>query len=409
MPSKLTFSLLLSLAIIIRLIYVFLLPPTQTVSFRLEGLNDEASHLNYVHYLAQNKSFPVQRHHAREKDAFVVNEFEYYQAPLYYVIGAGLDLVVGNANALLACRLLSFLFGILSLLVIRRIFSAASLSAAAGNGAMLFAALFPPHAYFCSVASNDSMSWLVALLMTLELVRMCSPADAPQARSPLRSGAYFGLLLGIGMLTKASLFLFAPVAAAVFVWLFFTRREPGRLYSLAAMLFIAAVLAGPWYLRNLRMYGSLFAFGVGNGPPQFFLFAPQQFVRFVKIAVYCFWFPMQHAPPSHAVAAMIGFELLVLGINICLFVSYMIRKRRVALWEAVLGLLLILNLAAYVNYNLHWDNADGRFLFPSLAVLLIYFCVPLEKFCERHGLRKLYTPLLAAEALFPYILLLLVS
>ena len=53
------------IALCIRLAYVFLLPPTQTVSFRLEGLNDEASHLNYVHYLAQHKQFPIQQHHAR--------------------------------------------------------------------------------------------------------------------------------------------------------------------------------------------------------------------------------------------------------------------------------------------------------------------------------------------------------
>ncbi|HMD68508.1 MAG TPA: glycosyltransferase family 39 protein [Chitinivibrionales bacterium] len=403
-----TFAILLTVAIGIRLVYVVLLPPSQTVSFRLEGLNDEASHLNYVHYLAQHRSFPVQRHHAREKDAFAVNEFEYYQAPLYYVIGAGLELVVGKANTLLACRLLSFLFGVLSLLVIRRIFSAASLSAAAGNGAMLFAAHFPTHAYFCSAASNDSMSWLIALLMTLELVRMCSSSDASRTRSPLRAGAYFGLLLGIGMLTKASLFLFAPVAAGVFVWLFFGRREPGRLYALVAMLCVAAVCAGPWYLRNLRVYGSLFAFGVGNGPPQFFLFAPEQFVRFVKIAVYCFWFPMQHVPPSHVVAAILGFELLVLGVNAWLFAKYVLAKKTLALWETVLGCLLLLNLAAYINYNLRWDNADGRFLFPSLAALLVIFCVPLEQLCERHHWKRFYIPFLAVEALFPYCLLLLV-
>jgi 4-amino-4-deoxy-L-arabinose transferase-like glycosyltransferase len=409
MPSKLTFTILLSLAVIIRLVYVFLLPPTQTVSFRLEGLNDEASHLNYVHYLAQHKSFPVQHHHAREKDSYVVNEFEYYQAPLYYMIGAGLELVVGKGNSLLACRLLSFLFGILSLLVIRRIFSAASLSIAAGNGAMLFAAFLPTHTYFCSVASNDSMTWFIALLLTLELVRACNPADAARSQSPLKSGIYFGLLLGIGMLTKASLLIFAPVAAAVFVWLFFVKREPGRLYALVAMLCIAAICAGPWYLRNLRVYSSLLAFGVGNGPPQFFLFAPQQFVRFVKIAVFSFWFPMQHIPPSHAVGATIGFEVLLVGANAWLLAKYMAGKKRVALWEAVLGCLLLLNVAAFVNYNLHWDNGDGRFLFPSLAALLIFFCVPLEQFCERHGLRRFYVPLLAAEALFPYFLLFLVS
>jgi|WetSurMetagenome_2_1015567.scaffolds.fasta_scaffold00234_21 4-amino-4-deoxy-L-arabinose transferase-like glycosyltransferase len=406
MPSRLTFTLLLALAVAIRLLYVFLLPPAQTVSHRLEGLNDEASHLNYVHYLAEHRRFPVQSHHAREANAFVTNEFEYYQAPLYYAAGAGLERLAGNDNSLRACRLLSFLFGVLSLLAIRKIFEALALSKTAAAGAVAFTALLPTHAYFCSVVSNDSMSWLIALLLTLALVRACNPAGETRARSPVREGAYVGLLLGAGMLTKASLFLFAPVAAAVFLWMFFARRNVGWLYGLVTLSCVAVVLAGPWYLRNLHVYGSLFAFGVGNGPPQFFLFEPRQFVRFIKIAVYSFWFPMQHVPPSHAVTAFIGFETLVFAANGWLFVTYMVSKRR-ALWEVVLGSLLVLNAAAYVNYNLHWDNADGRFLFPSLAALLVFFCVPFERFCARMGWEKLYVPLLAAEALLPYLLLFL--
>ncbi len=403
-----TTGFLLCVALSIRLAFVFLLPPTQTVSHRLEGLNDEASHLNYVHYLAQNKRFPVQHHHAREKDSFVRNEFEYYQAPVYYLCGAGIELVVGKSNTLLACRLLSFLFGALSLLVIKRIFSVLSFPAAVGNGAVLFTAFFPTHAYFCSVASNDSLSWLLALFLTLELAGLCTqdiPFDPGRLR---RSALYTGLLLGIGMLTKASLALFGPVAGALFLYRFFASRNRQWLFALAAVLCTTAVLAGPWYLRNLRVYGSLFAFNVGNGPPQFFLFSPYQFVRFLKLALYCFWFPMQHVLPSHAVGAMLWFEAFIMLVNSSLFAVYAVYKKKIALWEILLGGLLLLNVAAYLNYNLHWDNADGRFLFPSLAAVLVFFCVPLYHFSERLRLQRLFIPLLVCEAIFPYLLLLLV-
>jgi 4-amino-4-deoxy-L-arabinose transferase-like glycosyltransferase len=403
-----TTGFLLCVALSIRLAFVFLLPPTQTVSHRLEGLNDEASHLNYVHYLAQNKRFPVQHHHAREKDSFVRNEFEYYQAPVYYLCGAGIELVVGKNHTLLACRLLSFLFGALSLLVIKRIFSVLSFPAAVGNGAVLFTAFFPTHAYFCSVASNDSLSWLLALLVTLELAGLCRqdiPFDPGRLR---RSALYTGLLLGIGMLTKTSLLLFGPVVSGLFLYRFFASRNRQWLLALAAVLCITAVLAGPWYLRNLRVYGSLFAFNVGNGPPQFFLFSAHQFVRFLKLALYCFWFPMQHVPPSHAVGAMLWFEAFIMLVNCSLFAVYAVLKKKIALWEILLAGLLLLNIAAYVNYNLHWDNADGRFLFPSLAAVLVFFCAPLYHFSERLRLQRLVVPLLVCESIFPYLLLLLV-
>jgi 4-amino-4-deoxy-L-arabinose transferase-like glycosyltransferase len=403
-----TIGILVCAALCIRLAFVFLLPPTQTVSFRLEGLNDEASHLNYVHYLAQHRQFPVQRHHAREKDSFVRNEFEYYQAPVYYLLGAALESVVGKNNSLLACRLLSFLFGALSLLVIKRIFSSLSFPAAFGNGAVLFTAFLPTHAYFCSVASNDALSWLLALLLTLEMAGLCVAEGAFGSKKLWRSALYSGLLLGIGMLTKTSLLLFVPVVAGIFLYRFFVSRNRQWLSALAAVLCIAAVLAGPWYLRNLQVYGSLFAFDVGNGPPQFFLFSAHQFVRFLKLALYCFWFPMQHVPPSHAVGAMLWCEVIIMLANGALFAAYAVSKKRIALWEIFLAGLLLLNIAAYINYNLHWDNADGRFLFPSLAALLVFFCVPLYHFSKGPRLQRFVAPLLVCEALFPYLLLLLV-
>jgi 4-amino-4-deoxy-L-arabinose transferase-like glycosyltransferase len=404
-----TIGILVCAALCLRLAYVFLLPPTQTVSFRLEGLNDEASHINYVHYLAKHWQFPVQRHHAREMDSFVRNEFEYYQAPAYYILGTGLELVVGKNNSLLACRLLSFLFGALSLLVIKRIFTALSFPAAVGNGAMLFAAFLPTHAYFCSVASNDALSWLLALLLTLEMAWLCVAYNAFGSKRLWRSALYSGLLLGIGMLTKTSLLLFVPVVAGIYLYRFFVSRNRQWLSALVAALCITAVLAGPWYLRNLQVYGSLFAFAVGNGPPQFFLFTPYRFVRFLKLALYCFWFPMQHVPPSHAVGAILWFEAFIVLANGVLFAAYMVSKRKIALWEIFLAALLLLNIAAYINYNLHWDNADGRFLFPSLAALLVFFCVPLYHFSNGPRLQRFVTPLLVCEALFPYLLLLLVS
>jgi 4-amino-4-deoxy-L-arabinose transferase-like glycosyltransferase len=296
MSFRLPFSILLALALCIRLVYVFCLPLGQTVRYRLEGLNDEPSHLNYVHYLAEHKQFPLQNHHARENDAFVRNEFEYFQPPVYYMLGAGCELLVGKSNSKLACRFLSFFLGIFSLLVIYKIFFRLGFPGILCQGAALFAAFLPIHAYFCSVVSNDSLCWLVCLLLTLEICtgwgkKTGVPVVGRQIWfSALRTGA----LLGIGMLIKSSLFIFYPVLGLFFLYRWFISKDLRWIGALAVSFLFSGLLSVPWYLHNLHQYGSFMAFGIGNGPHQFYLFSGNHFMDLLKWTLYYFWFPMQH-------------------------------------------------------------------------------------------------------------------
>jgi 4-amino-4-deoxy-L-arabinose transferase-like glycosyltransferase len=409
MSSRFPFAILLAVALCIRLVYVFWLPLGQTVQHRLEGLNDEPSHLNYVHYLAEHKQFPVQHHHARENDSFIRNEFEYYQPPVYYMIGAGCEFFFGASNTKLACRFLSFFFGVMSLLVIYKIFSRCGFPGIIGQGAVLFAAFFPAHAYFCSVVSNDSLSWLCCLLLTLEI--SADWAKIPDVPVPLRqkwlTSLRVGALLGIGMLIKSSLFVFYPVMAVFFLYRWFISKDLQWLGVLAVSFLLSGILSAPWYFHNLHLYGSFFAFGIGNGPPQFFLFSEHRFIRFLFMTFKFFWFPMQHVPASHAAANLLRIESMLLIVNIILCVLSVRSRKRFSFYALLLCLLVVLNIAAYLKFNLYWDNAEGRYFFPSLVPMLMFFCVPVYDCCRRFGLRTMVLPLLCAEALFPYVNLLL--
>jgi 4-amino-4-deoxy-L-arabinose transferase-like glycosyltransferase len=404
------FFLLLGLALFIRLAYVFFLPLGQTVRFRLEGLNDEPSHLNYVHYLAEHKSFPIQSHHVRETDSFVRNEFEYFQPPIYYVVGAGLELLFGKSAAQVTCRLMSFVFGILSLLVIHRIFSRFGFPQTVCQAAVLFAAFFPANAYFCSVVSNDSLSWLFCLLLTLEIAPVSRPYSSLQPdRRIWPTAIRIGLLLAAGMLIKSSLFIFYPVMAALFLYRWFISRNWQWLTAGCAALVLSVVFAAPWYVHNQHLYGSFFAFGIGNGPPQFFLFSPHTFYRFLIMTFRFFWFPMQHVQASATAAIVVKIEALLLIINVVLFAFYVRSRRSIDAWKLLLVLLVVANAAAYISFNLHWDNAEGRYLFPSLVPMLLFFCVPVSHYCRRFGLSpQAVILILCAEALFPYVNLLLI-
>jgi len=101
------FWLLFGVALILRLVLVWVLPFGQTVKYGLEGLNDEPSHYNYVKYLAENRQFPVQTESSKSPAAFEHNVYEYYQAPFYYVINAFLVPITGLRNALYAGRMIS--------------------------------------------------------------------------------------------------------------------------------------------------------------------------------------------------------------------------------------------------------------------------------------------------------------
>lgn len=101
-PSRVAFPALLLAAVLLRAFLLGATPFGQTVAHRLERLNDDPAHLNYVRYLAEHHAFPVQTHHSREP-----GDFEYYQPPLYYLVCAPLyacRLVPSLARSPWACR-----------------------------------------------------------------------------------------------------------------------------------------------------------------------------------------------------------------------------------------------------------------------------------------------------------------
>ncbi len=407
MRQRILFCSLIAIAIGIRLWFVVMLPVGQTVSHRLEGLNDEPAHLKYVDFLASQKHFPIQHHSAREADSFFRNEFEYYQAPLYYVAGAALSVVVGKESRILACRLLSFVFGVLTIAIVYKICTALSVVGAARQAATCFTALLPTHAYFSSVVSNDSLCWLFSALCILVLVKQFSAASKPW--QPIPMSVVLGILLGIGMLVKASIVVFAP-AVVLFFWIrYHETRNRTWLPAFAILAGISFCIAGFWYIRNVHLYGSLFAEEIGNGSHQFFLLQPKLFFVFLNTGLYSFWFPMQHVHPSHFTGAIYHLETLYTLAGIILFLYYYIQGKKIHRAEIILGTVLLSTVIAYLKYNLYWTNSDGRFLLPALAGISVFFCVPLAAIFKKYAME--YAAPIAASicALFPYSLLLLVK
>jgi hypothetical protein len=389
--------------IALRLLFVAYVPFGQTVHYHLEGLNDEPAHFNYVHYLAEHRAFPVETGIWKDAGAFVRNDFEYHQAPVYYMMDAPVDALAGSRAALYFGRLLSFVCGILGLLLILLILKKMGFSYEIQCAGVLVAGLLPVHVYFTSLVSNDSMSWLFSLLV----LYLCI---VPQNRLP--DAAFFswkrcmtiGALIGVGSLVKASLLMWFPLAAACACYSWYICKNKAVLIRMAVALCTALALNIPWFIRNLIHYKSITALAFTNGPAVSYphLLTPKGFLIFLKTSVHFFWFPMLHVPDSriHFMLGIVGAGIL--GIVCVLAVRYYKKRGKLSYNDLLVLGLLALNIVGYIKYNLIWGNREARFLYPALLPIIFMMVVPLNYALTSVGQSRWFFPLCGMMGLFGY-------
>ncbi len=109
--------------------------------------------------------------------------------------------------------------------------------------------VFSTQMYYATIAhiAND---WLAVPLATIFL----SQALAFQQNPTRSSGLVLGAAYAAGLLTKAYFLAFAPLI----IWLFLRSwRESRKAAPILASIVSVLLIAGPWYLRNLTLYGNL--------------------------------------------------------------------------------------------------------------------------------------------------------
>jgi 4-amino-4-deoxy-L-arabinose transferase-like glycosyltransferase len=398
--ARIAFIAALGTALVVRVAFVVALPFGQSVSHHLEGLNDEPAHMAYARYLAEHRAFPVQGHHAAEPGAFARADFEYYQPPLYYLLCMPLVGSTDTHTGLVLCRTLSFACGLLTLLVLWDVLGRLSLGDFERRAGVAFAALLPVHAYFTSVSSNDGLCWLLALLLTRELIMRVRGEAAGAADLRL------GVLLGLGMLTKSALAVFYPVA--LLVYLIAARHELHRRVLIGALVAIgvSVLIAAPWYLRNLHLYGSLFALETGFGPhePRRWTLAAQ--VGAAAGTLRSFWFPMQHVASQPMVRALRALELAIAAGHVAALVWFLRRPRPLAAPAITALALLAVAFASHIALSFSWGESEGRFLLPALAAIVYVIVTPVFALAAQRGMGErpawIYLILLAVH---PYLFL----
>lgn len=399
--------LLIGIVIIARISFVFLLPFGQTTSHHLEGLNDEPAHYNYIKYLAVHHSFPVLTHWVFDKDAFARNEFEYHQAPLYYLMCLPLYWIFGEKGALVPCRLMSAVFGILSLWILALIVRDLEYPKRVQAGAVLLAGFLFSPVYFSSIVSNDSLSWMLALLLTRELLRYMRADETSFQKLLPHSIAVSTIYCTAGLLTKSSFLIFLPLVFGAVVYKFFRSKKPVCIAHAFIGSTIPCILAFPWYFRNIAFYHSI----TGMPAPEAIApFSLATLVGFIKGTIKYFWFPMQNLEGGTVVFAILTIGgAAVVAVHCAIAFYWMVQKRNWNVGTVLLAILFVINAGAALWYYLQWQNPEARFLFPALGSLIFFVVVPAFQIFERLKIERLFIPYLFLLGIFPYPFLLFAS
>jgi len=269
--------------------------------------------------------------------------FVFLAVPFYWIAGSRDAVAIHGVLAMLA--LVGTATGALLYLLLRRL--------GAGVGALLGLTLWSLSPYVIGQSVNGLETGLTAFFLVASAWCYIGIKDDPAAGP--RRAAGLGIWLGLGVLARIDLGLWA--AAVAVDWLVAGRAQPlaRRLRLLVLSTFTAAIVASPWFLFNIIGFGSPLPTS-GSG------------VRFISLA-FGFQFWGRHAEFFDPAAIPTSFYLLSLqsalrDILDALVVPLTIVTER--------GFLLLTAAAAWVLRRDWWPIArrhPALILFPLLHVV----------------------------------------
>ncbi len=385
--------LIVILYLTIGTLYVFLTPAWQAP--------DEPAHYNYVRQLAAG-SMPVMEpgDYDQEYIEEVVFEsafdpgyaiepisYEDWQPPLYYLLQT--PLYAASSGSLTSMRLLSLLMGaatiILAYAITLRIAPAELWLA---QTAAVFVAFLPQHVAMMASMNNDALAELL-IAATLFLIVDTAMPETLYVRAKL---LLLGILLGLGFLTKGSVYILAIVAGLVLIWRY--RGKWPEMIRAGLLVYVPALLLGVlWWGRNMAVYGGLDVLGkerhdaVVVGQPRTAEWIAQfglagTIERFVQTTFNSFWgqfgwmtVPMTY--PSWLYPMLWVFTGIVMAGVVWSAVANRKNLRQYGAPIVALPALFMLTAVVYAGYNIQFVQHQGRYLFPALIPIAIGLAIGL--------------------------------
>ena len=249
--------------------------------------------------------------------------------------------------------------------------------------AVLVAAL-PPFAWISGFVNNDNLSIFIGTLITFYCVRVVRRGAASR-----RTALVMGILAGLSLMTKFSLWLFIPVMLAILL------RDPLRRMSIKSRLVNGSVFVGSmlaisawWFIRNGLLVPGLAGLGQLNwlGPIRWAKRPSlETLLATAGNQVTGVWsrYGYQVELPNWVAIAGVGLAATaIIGLLIYLFrANFKIRPDQPMFWIGVIG---TLDLASgmYAVW-LSRDAGQGRFLYPGIASLAVLLILGWSQFCPK--------------------------
>ncbi|HEQ60276.1 MAG TPA: phospholipid carrier-dependent glycosyltransferase [Firmicutes bacterium] len=396
----------------IAMLYAFLTPPWQ--------VPDEPAHYNYIRQLAEGWRLPVleQEDYRQTYLTRIVEErfpaelsirplsYEDHQPPLYYVLALPVYLL--SDGSLLALRLFSLTVGSLLIpltyLITRDLFPRRPRIAL---GATALVAFLPQHVAILAGVNNDSLAEVLLAVVLWRSIRLAQG----RARSG-RASVALGICLGLSLLTKLTAYAGLVITIAA-VWIGrknieANRQEGARTKAGMTLLQILApafLLALPWWIRNIHVYGWPDLLGllrhadVTVGQPRTAQWIAEYgfsawLGRGLMFTFQSFWGQLgwMSLPMDFRIYQFLALFSGAAVIAFLLECRALYRERRgepVERRSFVLPALLFgWTLLGYVLYNLSFVQHQGRYLFPALIPVAIALTLGVERLTEPWTARR---------------------
>lgn len=236
--------LMIAAGFLLRVLYVLYTDLTER-QHDIGAFDYEHGHASYINYLIKNKSLP---------DFDVRSRWQYYHPPLFHSVSAlWLTLLqafgIGDSETWECVQIVTLFCSSAVMIISYRIFRELKLQKTGLCISMALVCFAPTFIYFAGTVNNDIMSVMFMLAAIMYALRWYKERS-------FKNIIPLALCIGLGMMTKLSVWMVAPAVALMFLVVFIKNIKKWKNLILQYLVFgVICVPLGIWWeIRNYLLF-----------------------------------------------------------------------------------------------------------------------------------------------------------
>jgi 4-amino-4-deoxy-L-arabinose transferase-like glycosyltransferase len=372
-----------------------------------KSIND-SGHIGYIYQIYSKFKLPSS------------NTFQFYHPPLHHIISA----VFMRINSFFfffkdiyslidKVKILTIFYSCSALLVLYEIIKELKLSKTVNIIALTILAVHPTFIILSASINNDMLSILFLFIALLYSIRW------------YKKPSFFNIIMialsiGLGMMTKLSTAIIAPITAVIFIIKWFSYFRKPQFYKLIPQFIIFAIICIPlgliYPLRNYLLFGQPLGFVWEVTNPQLYVGDKSYFVRFIWFPIKDFFYNLWASPGfdyniwiytlkcsvfgefgywQGALFAvfLLLFNCIVAPISLFAMIYIWVKKyNKYQLSKIILTSLWIIVMAMFISFNIKYPygcTMDFRYIVPTLLVGSVFIGMLYEMLGDEEWERRL--------------------